>query len=130
MKKKILLVTIIVFLIIISIILYNNYHKYNINNWKFSSSKQNMLVIEQNRTEGKTLFYCIFNKKGICETCFCEMENPSSSIHIDEDLQSGYIHPKIIDNVLYTEYTGLRGYSIKEIKKMFDDDNEKILKEW
>ena len=130
MKKKVLLAAIAFLLVILLCVLCFIYYKNNISNWKFNSSKQHMLVIEQSRAEGKTLFYCVFNQKEICEACFCEMENPSEKMHIDEDLQSGYINPNVKDNILYTEYTGLRGYSVEEIKNMFKNENEKIIKDW
>ena len=97
-------------------------------NPKFNSSNENLLIIERNTgNDSNIIFYCIFNKKGKCESCFCEFNNPPDEL-LNYDQRSGYIRKNKVGNTLYTEYTGLRNFTYQEIKDMFKDDI--ILKEW
>lgn len=97
-------------------------------NPKFNSSNENLLIIERKTDDdSNVIFYCIFNKNGKCESCFCEFNNPPDEL-LNYDQRSGYIRKNKVGNTLYTEYTGLRDFSYQEIKDMFKDDI--ILKEW
>lgn len=130
MNRKLIVTMLIIILLCISILI--DIHLKNIAYFdpKFHSSNQGLVIVQQAEEESNriTYFYCIFDKNKKCTASFCEMINPSEDMHIDENLTSGYIKPKKVDNTLYTEYTGLRGFSYDEILEMFKNDT--VLKSW
>lgn len=98
------------------------------------------MVVFQGKSDENDMvmnFYCIFDRNKKCIASFAEIENPLPSMldaterNFKSGYKSGYIKPIIKDNVLYTEYTALRGMSYEEIKEEFSKQNDdKIIKEW
>ena len=119
-----LVIVVLILLVIDSIIIYNKLYEKHLLDMHFEQSKLTFLLVERpSLDESIETIYYIFGKNGICQGCYYEIHNPSEGHKKVEDWGWGYTNIQSINDTMYMEYTGNRGLTIDQIKKMHSEDN-------
>ena len=119
-----LIIVVLILLVIDSIIIYNKLYEKHLLDMHFEASKLTFLLVERpSLDESIETIYYIFGKNGICQGCYYEIHNPSEGHKKVEDWGWGYTNIQSINDTMYMEYTGNRGLTIDQVKKMHSSDN-------
>ena len=131
--KYLIILLILWAVLLIGIVIFNRISNKNPFDESFKSSNNYFAIYTSNYdndTEQEhyvATYYCIFNKKDKCTSCFVKIENCPERIY-NANIDFGYINPIKKDNYVLFEFTNFRGRTYDEITKSFN--NSEITETW